>query len=53
MLTTKIEAAFVYAAIAHAGQCRKGRRIPFLSHLMAVAGQRRVKCVLSQGPILG
>ena len=37
MLTKKIEAAFAYAAIAHAGQCRKGTQIPYLSHLMAVA----------------
>jgi hypothetical protein len=37
MLTTKIEAAFAYAADAHAGQCRKGTQIPYLSHLMAVA----------------
>ena len=37
MLTTKIQAAFAYAADAHAGQCRKGTQIPYLSHLMAVA----------------
>jgi len=37
MLTTKIQAAFAYAADAHARQCRKGTQIPYLSHLMAVA----------------
>ena len=37
MLTTKIQDAFEYAAIAHAGQCRKGTQIPYLSHLMGVA----------------
>ena len=37
MLTTRIQAAFAYAADAHAGQCRKGTQIPYLSHLMAVA----------------
>ncbi|NGX16029.1 HD domain-containing protein [Wenzhouxiangella sp. XN24] len=37
MLTTKIQAAFAYAADAHAGHCRKGTQIPYLSHLMGVA----------------
>ena len=37
MLTTKIESAFSYAAIAHAAQRRKGTQIPYLSHLMGVA----------------
>ena len=37
MLTKKTQAAFEYAADAHAGQCRKGTQIPYLSHLMAVA----------------
>lgn len=37
MLTKKTQAAFAYAADAHAGQCRKGTQIPYLSHLAAVA----------------
>ena len=37
MLTKKTQDAFEYAAIAHAGQCRKGTQIPYLSHLMGVA----------------
>ena len=36
-LTPRFENAFQYAAIAHAGQVRKGTPIPYLSHLMAVA----------------
>ena len=35
--TRKIHAAFDYAAECHSGQVRKGTRIPYLSHLMAVA----------------
>ena len=32
----KFQEALVYAALAHAGQLRKGTRIPYLSHLLAV-----------------
>jgi (p)ppGpp synthase/HD superfamily hydrolase len=32
----KFQEALVYAAQAHAGQLRKGTRIPYLSHLLAV-----------------
>jgi len=38
MLTARFEAAFQYAAIAHGGQTRKGTAVPYLSHVMAVAG---------------
>lgn len=38
MLTPRFEAAFQYAAMAHGGQLRKGTTVPYLSHLMAVAG---------------
>lgn len=37
MLTARIQEAFEYAAICHAGHVRKDTRIPYLSHLMAVA----------------
>jgi 5'-deoxynucleotidase YfbR-like HD superfamily hydrolase len=37
MFTRKIHAAFDYAAECHEGQARKGTKIPYLSHLMAVA----------------
>lgn len=37
MFTPKLHAAFGYAAECHAGQCRKGTQIPYLSHLLAVA----------------
>jgi len=38
LLSPRFEDAFRYAAIVHAGQVRKGTSIPYLSHLMAVAG---------------
>lgn len=38
ILTPQFEQAFQYAAISHAGQMRKGSEVPYLSHLMAVAG---------------
>jgi (p)ppGpp synthase/HD superfamily hydrolase len=37
MFTRRIHAAFDYAAQCHATQVRKGTRVPYLSHLMAVA----------------
>jgi (p)ppGpp synthase/HD superfamily hydrolase len=37
MFTRRIHAAFDYAAQCHAKQVRKGTRVPYLSHLMAVA----------------
>jgi 5'-deoxynucleotidase YfbR-like HD superfamily hydrolase len=37
MLTPRIQNAFDYAMICHAGQVRKGTPIPYISHLMAVA----------------
>jgi (p)ppGpp synthase/HD superfamily hydrolase len=37
MLTARIHDAFDYAVIAHAGQFRKGTKIPYLAHLMGVA----------------
>jgi hypothetical protein len=33
-LTARFESAFVYAAIAHADQPRKGTDIPYVSHLL-------------------
>lgn len=36
MLTGRFEDALVYAARLHAAQMRKGTRIPYFSHLMAV-----------------
>lgn len=38
MLTRRFNDAFVFAAELHAVQTRKGTDIPYLSHLMAVAG---------------
>jgi (p)ppGpp synthase/HD superfamily hydrolase len=35
-LTSRFDAALVYAAHVHAGQRRKGTAIPYLSHLLAV-----------------
>jgi (p)ppGpp synthase/HD superfamily hydrolase len=32
----RLESALVYAAVIHSGQRRKGTRIPYLSHLLAV-----------------
>jgi GTP pyrophosphokinase len=36
-LSTKFDQALHYAVIIHAGQVRKGTRIPYLSHLLGVA----------------
>ena len=36
-LGPKLQRAFAYAAKMHAGQARKGTKVPYLSHLMAVA----------------
>lgn len=38
MLTERFEDAFVYAARLHSTQLRKGSKIPYVSHLMSVAG---------------
>ena len=38
MLTAGFEEALVYATRLHAGQLRKGTAIPYVSHLLAVAG---------------
>jgi (p)ppGpp synthase/HD superfamily hydrolase len=38
MLTQRFNDAFLFAAELHASQTRKGTDIPYLSHLMAVAG---------------
>jgi (p)ppGpp synthase/HD superfamily hydrolase len=38
MNTDRLIDAFQYAAELHAEQCRKGTSIPYVSHLMAVAG---------------
>ena len=53
MLTTRIEAAFAYAAIAHAGQCRAGTQIPYLSHLMAVASLVMEAVRIESRPVIG
>ncbi|WP_424681132.1 HD domain-containing protein [Frateuria sp. YIM B11624] len=37
MLTERFTAAVDYARIAHAGQLRKGTRIPYIQHLLGVA----------------
>lgn len=37
-LTERFEQALVYAARLHAGQIRKGSGVPYVSHLLAVAG---------------
>jgi len=37
-LTSRFEEALVYAARTHAGQKRKGTEIPYVSHLLIVAG---------------
>jgi (p)ppGpp synthase/HD superfamily hydrolase len=37
-LTARFEEALVYAARLHAGQVRKGTNIPYIAHLLAVAG---------------
>lgn len=38
ILSTRFEQAMTYAAMIHSGQVRKGTTIPYLSHLLAVAG---------------
>lgn len=38
LLTARFSEALVAAAQLHAGQCRKGTGIPYVSHLLAVAG---------------
>ena len=38
MLTARFEEALLYATRLHADQTRKGSDIPYVSHLMAVAG---------------
>jgi (p)ppGpp synthase/HD superfamily hydrolase len=38
MLTEKFERAFLYASHVHGGQVRKGTHVPYIAHLMAVAG---------------
>lgn len=38
MLTPRFESALQYACIVHAGQVRKGTAVPYVSHLLAVAG---------------
>lgn len=38
VLSPRFEQAFLYASLVHAGQVRKGTSIPYLSHLLAVAG---------------
>lgn len=37
-LTARFEEALVYATQLHAGQVRKGTTIPYIAHLLAVAG---------------
>jgi GTP pyrophosphokinase len=36
ILSPRFEQALQYAAVVHAGQLRKGTRVPYLSHLLAV-----------------
>jgi HD domain-containing protein len=38
LLTSRFEAALVYAVHVHGGQTRKGTSIPYISHLLSVAG---------------
>jgi (p)ppGpp synthase/HD superfamily hydrolase len=38
MLGPRFEDALVYATRLHASQCRKGTHVPYVSHLLAVAG---------------
>ena len=38
MLTRRFEEAFLYAAELHSTQVRKGSSVPYISHLMSVAG---------------
>ena len=44
MLSSRFEAALVFAARLHAGQLRKGTPVPYIAHLLAVAS-----LVLEQG----
>lgn len=37
-MAERIEEALVYAVRHHRGQCRKGTRIPYIAHLLQVAG---------------
>jgi (p)ppGpp synthase/HD superfamily hydrolase len=37
LLSSRFQVALVYAAQAHAGHCRKGTTIPYISHPLAVA----------------
>jgi (p)ppGpp synthase/HD superfamily hydrolase len=37
-LSARFEQALVYACIAHAGHLRKGTTVPYISHLLIVAG---------------
>ncbi len=37
ILTDRFERALAYAHVAHGGHCRKGTKIPYISHLLAVA----------------
>ena len=37
-LTEKFDRAFLYASHVHGGQVRKGTDVPYIAHLMAVAG---------------
>ena len=36
-LSSRFQVALIYAALAHAGHCRKGTTIPYISHPLAVA----------------
>ena len=38
MLSNRFAQAFSYASVVHAGQTRKLSRIPYVSHLLIVAG---------------
>jgi len=37
-LSTHFEEALIFATRLHAGQLRKGTSIPYIAHLLAVAG---------------
>ena len=37
-LSPRFEQALLYACVIHAGQVRKGTEVPYLSHLLSVAG---------------
>jgi GTP pyrophosphokinase len=37
-LTIRFDQALQYASVVHAGQCRKGTTVPYISHLLIVAG---------------